>query len=127
MHRHVVVAGTQVAHVGQAELGRQLLAIVQGLAEQHAGIQEQHRDRRVDLGGHVQQDRRLRPERGHQRQLVAIEVDGRLQDLLRRCQAQPRIQRPGFGRHIVHRLQQGAQLPVPRSTKAGWRSSAPRW
>jgi hypothetical protein len=34
----------QVAHVGQAQLGGQVLAVVQRLAKQHAGVEEQHRD-----------------------------------------------------------------------------------
>ncbi len=126
MHRQVLIGGPEVAHVGQAQLGGQRLAVVQRLAEQHAGIQEQHRDRAVDLGGHVQQDRRFRPERRHQGQLVAEVLDRGLQDLLRLGVAQPGVQDPrvdGADRLV----QQRAQFPVPRSTKAGVRSSAARW
>ena len=47
--RQVLELRAQVAHVGQAELGGQLLAIVEGLAEQHAGVEEQHRDVGLDL------------------------------------------------------------------------------
>ncbi len=46
--RQVLVGGTQVAHVCEAELSHQLLAVIQGLAEQHAGVQEQHRQIRLD-------------------------------------------------------------------------------
>jgi hypothetical protein len=42
-------AGTDQAEIGQAEARRQFALIGQRLREQHAGLQEQHRGRPVDL------------------------------------------------------------------------------
>ena len=127
MDGDVLVLRTQVADVGEAQLRRKPLAIVQRLAEQHAGVEEEDSNVGVDLRGHVQQHRRLRPERGHQRQPVAVPFDRRAQDLLRAGVAQLKVQRVDrverlVGSFIGHQ----SALPSARSAKIGSRASAAR-
>ncbi len=93
LNGQILIGRPQVAHIGQSEFGRERLAIVEGLAEQHPGVQEQHRDMRIDLGGHVQQHRRFRPKGGHQGHAVAQKAERCLQDRLRAGVAQAGVQR----------------------------------
>jgi hypothetical protein len=55
------------ADVLEPEQRRQVLAIVVGLLEQLAGVEEDDRRSRIDRRDHVEQDRALRAERGDQR------------------------------------------------------------
>ena len=55
------------ADIREAEQRRQLLAVVLGLLEQLAGVEEDHRGRRIDGRHHVEQHGTLGAERGDQR------------------------------------------------------------
>ncbi len=121
MHRQVLVERAKVAHVGQVEPGGQRLAVIQGLAKQHARVQEQDRQVRLHLGDHVQQHRRFRPEGRDHGQPVGVEVDRRLDDGLRIGVAQTRIQRPHVQAFVQGPESHGRHPASPRSTNAGSR------
>ena len=67
MHGEIARRRRDHAHVLEPEQRGQLLAVVLGLAEQLAGIEEDHRRRRVDGRHHVEQHDALGAERGDQR------------------------------------------------------------
>ena len=114
----------QVAHVGEAELGRQTSAVVQRLAKQHAGVEEHDRHVRLDPGDHVQQHRRLRPERGDQGQLVAEGLYRRFQHGHRVGVAQFSVESQGDLR--AFQVIKGHAQDSARSVKAGVRPSEAR-
>ena len=134
VNRQVLEGGPQVAHVRQAVPRGQGLAVVQGLAEQHAGVEEQHRRVRVDPGQHVQQYGRLRAERRDHGDAARIGLQRGAQDLLRRCGAQARVQGRGGDRRrltlealtVVGHVHAPNCAPV-RSAKAGVCPSAAVW
>ena len=92
----------QHAHVGEAEIGDQRVAIGQRLLEMLAGVEEEHRQRAVDAGDHVEQHGRIRAEGRHRRDLAGEMIAHRpLDDLL--------------GRSDVRRARRGWRpRPAPR-------------
>ena len=72
--RQIVRIGPDQPQVGQAEPRGQFALIDQRLRKKHAGFQEQHRGGALYPRDHVQQHRRIRPERRDQRHAVAVLV-----------------------------------------------------
>jgi hypothetical protein len=112
-----VIGRPQVAHVGQAQAGGQRLAVVQRLAKQHAGVEEQHGYVLRHLAGQVQQHRRFRAERADQGQPVAEGLVGLAQHGQRMGVAKFRIQPR---RQVSRRRQRlGARLHLGRGLVVG--------
>ena len=92
--------------IGKAEIGGQRVAIFQRLAEMLSGVEEEDRQRAVDLRDHVEQHRRIRAERRYRRNAAGeILVERMLDDLLRRQSAVARLQFVGPARNARRRRQ----------------------
>jgi hypothetical protein len=118
----------QVAHVPKTQPRSQHTAIVQGLAEEHACIEEENRNARVYLRREVQEHGRLGAKGRHQRQAWPEGVQSRGEHISWMSLPQLTIQSPsdvalggigGFGTIKRHQ-------DLPRSAKAGSRPSAAR-
>src|SRR3569623_2285188 len=91
--RHIFRERMNRAHVDEAEMLNQRIAIGERFLEQPAGVEKDNRNRRIDIGGEFQQRRGFRSERRHQRELLATDdLDGGANDLRRRRIVQPRVQ-----------------------------------
>ena len=105
--------------VGQPEIGGKRVAIAERLLEMLAGVEEDDRQRSVDLGDHVQQHRRIRAEGRDRGDLVVEQFAGRAFDDLERLQMTvERIEPRRFGGDAVIDVDDTVKRPWLRQHRA---------